>query len=124
MTIKITMHIAETVPQVCAAVTGLVLINCVQLQTLKLLPLYASGVRYRREPVGRESWLTIGELYARGFGDCEDLAAARCAELRHAGEKATIFVKLVNPTLMHIMVRRQDGALEDPSKMLGMGGKG
>lgn len=116
------MHIAETAPQVCAAVTGLVLVNLAQLQHLTLLPLYQSGVRYRREPVSRENWLSIGELYARRFGDCEDLAAARCAQLRHGGEKALIHVKIVNPTLMHILVRRENGTLEDPSKALGMGG--
>jgi hypothetical protein len=32
--------------------------------------LYTSGVRYMREPEGRESWQTASETYQRRCGDC------------------------------------------------------
>lgn len=48
-------------------------------------PIYAKGmVKYQPEN-GTEEWLSLPVLLARGVGDCEDLAAARGAELRVAG---------------------------------------
>ena len=32
--------------------------------------LYTSGVRYMREPPGRENWQTAAETYQRRCGDC------------------------------------------------------
>lgn len=121
MSVRLTIDVGETVGEVQAAVMGLTLINLAQLQKTALPDLYESDVKYTREPIGRERWQTITETIARKKGDCEDLAAARCAQLRHAGEDATINVTLVRPGLMHIRVRRADGSLEDPSKKLGMG---
>lgn len=86
--------------------------------------LYASGVRYKREPAGVENWQTARELFATGFGDCEDLATVRVAELRHGGERAKIVLRTVRPGLVHILVKRANGKLEDPSKVLGMKGAG
>jgi hypothetical protein len=88
-------------------------------------PLYASGVRYRRERRGQEDWQSIAETYKRKAGDCEDLVAARVAELRYAGEKGAM-PKLYSPRpgLVHCIVLRADGTTEDPSKVLGMKGKG
>lgn len=48
-------------------------------------PLYRSGVRYQAEPPGAEDWDGLATCYARGWGDCEDLVAIRCAELNRAG---------------------------------------
>jgi hypothetical protein len=49
---------------------------------------YTRGaVRYEREQ-GTEEWLTTPVLFARGAGDCEDLAMERVAELREKGIKA------------------------------------
>jgi len=89
------------------------------------LPLYASGVRYRRERRGEEAWQSIAETYRRKCGDCEDLVAARVAELRFAGE-AGAKPRLYSPRagLVHCIVMRADGTTEDPSKVLGMKGKG
>lgn len=120
MAIRIRFNISETLAQVQAAVSGLVLVNLAQLETVKLPPLYESGVRYKMEKPGHEQWQTIVELFGNKSGDCEDLCAARCAQLRHAGENASINVKLVRNGLMHIRVRRGNGDLEDPSKLLGM----
>lgn len=88
--------------------------------------LYNSGVRYRREETGKEAWQLPRDTLAKGFGDCEDLAAGwRVPELWMLGEEgARIHLKVVNPLLRHIQVRRADGKIEDPSKLLGMGGAG
>ena len=81
--------------------------------------LYESGVVYRREPRGEERWLTAPELLARGAGDCEDLSAYRAAELRHLdGEPAVVEVIRNRRGSFHAVVRRADGALEDPSRIL------
>jgi len=88
--------------------------------------LYRSGVRYEEEPPGRDEWQDIPETIARREGDCEDLACWRLAELRvREGEHATPFVKhaVLGPrTIYHVAVRRADGRLEDPSRILGMSG--
>lgn len=87
--------------------------------------LFASGVRYAYEPVGREDWQDIPETLARGTGDCEDLACWRVAELRvrERDHAVPLIRKRVHQgrTLYHIAVHRQDGQLEDPSRLLGMG---
>lgn len=96
-------------------------------------PLYEAGVRYRAEPYPRENWLTIPELYEQGFGDCEDLACARVAELNVQGIEArpTFRFRRLNErgepdiggrfSLYHILVEHPDGSVEDPSALLGMG---
>lgn len=86
--------------------------------------LYRSGVRYRREQKGKEDWQLPSDTLKSGYGDCEDLAAGwRVPELWLAGEpNARIYLKIVSPMLRHIQVRRADGSIEDPSKLLGMGG--
>jgi hypothetical protein len=98
-------------------------------------PLYSSGVYYEEEPPGEEEWLDIPSLYKQGFGDCEDLACARVGELRHRGIAAVPVIKSktfkitdVNGspttlTLVHVMTLWPDGAIEDPSRRLGMQGE-
>ena len=85
-------------------------------------PLYRSGVRYERE--GGEVFSDILTTLRRGWGDCEDLACWRVAELRRAGEtRARPHVTLgqeAGHPLFHIRVRRGNGAIEDPSALLGM----
>lgn len=55
-----------------------------------LPPLYESGVRYEREPwrKGLEEFADILVILHRGWGDCDDLCAARVAELQEQGEEA------------------------------------
>lgn len=91
----------------------------------KIPPLYKSGVRYLGEE-GTENWKDAITVYKDGFGDCEDLAAWRVAELRNNGKKARPYIRYkVNPEtgmyIYHVMVLRHDG-LEDPSRVLGMNG--
>ena len=86
--------------------------------------LYESGVRYEEEPDGRDDWQDIPETIALRVGDCEDLGCWRLAELRtRVREYARPFVKrsvVGSRTVYHVAVRRADGRLEDPSRILGM----
>jgi hypothetical protein len=100
--------------------------------------LYASGVRYKNEPEGQtfnglpaEEFALIPVVLSRGHGDCDDLAPWRVAELIHAGEPAKIRVQWKarrnadgsqGRKYFHIVVRRANGAIEDPSALLGMNG--
>lgn len=92
------------------------------LRGAALPALYQSGVRYRREPPGQEVWQLPHQTMALGYGDCEDLASWRVAELRIAGENAKLVFRRSGRRLWHALVRRGNGELEDPSKILGMKG--
>jgi hypothetical protein len=106
-------------------------------------PLYASGITYEEELPGHEDWFDV--LTALRVGrhvDCEDLAAWRAGELRVAGipvepvikwqwiPRETMIAQGYPPDklpdrgvwLVHCCVRWPDGSIEDPSKILGMGG--
>jgi hypothetical protein len=85
-------------------------------------PLYESGVRYRQESRGQEFWKLPDQVLSDGYGDCEDLAAWRSAELELAGEQAEIVLVRAKPTLWHVAVKRGNGRIEDPSRRLGMRG--
>lgn len=111
-------------------------LTAIHIDTLRrwpnLPPLYGSGVRYEREPPGREDWQDIHTTLRRKGGDCEDLGTWRAGELLVHGIPARAFARprpMIVPgdegpvvgTLWHIMVNRQ-GRIEDPSKKLGMEG--
>ena len=104
-----------------------VLANLAHLKRHRVAPLYRSGVQYRNEPPGLpDECVDIPLLYRRGFGDCLHLSAARVAELRAQGENASIKLKFAPATatqgrVFHVLVRRGNGQLEDPSRILGMG---
>jgi hypothetical protein len=89
--------------------------------------LYKSGVRYAPEPnAGKyEEFASAETCLKRGWGDCDDLAAWRAAEIRvREGRPANILVywrKRDNRTVWHVQVKRTDtGEVEDPSRLLGM----
>lgn len=90
--------------------------------------IYSAGVVYRNEDPrqGYEDFAIIPAIIARGWGDCDDLAPWRCAELQEAGENAKIRIQWkrlpVKGKLFHIVVRRENGQIEDPSRRLGMKG--
>lgn len=110
-------------PALGAAVEGLCGINAVILRVLErdgrpLPRLYDSPIRYRQP--GKLTWHTVADLYDLGWGDCKDLVAVRCAELRvYDGEPA---MPLVYETRRrgrwHAVLRRADGSIEDPSRVL------
>lgn len=110
------------------ALEALVEIDMQQIRWYGLPLLYESGIRYRREfclapgvPETCERWLTAAQLFLEKFGDCDDICGYRCAELRLQGERAVAFPRR-SPVGWHILVRRGDGSVEDPSKKLGMPG--
>ena len=85
--------------------------------------LFESGVRYAVEPPEiREEFACIPVVLGRGWGDCDDLATWRAAELvvrRGIAARATILH--VSERLWHCVVKLPDGGHEDPSAILGMG---
>ena len=125
---------------------ALTTIDFVYLATHHVPMLYASGVRYQEEPRQRmtssdrpnEEFASVPAIFARKWGDCDDLAPWRCAELRKLGYRAQIRIqwkRTANGKLYHILVRRfgpvpdfnprymvRDGnsVIEDPSRALGM----
>jgi hypothetical protein len=102
------------------ALEGLTRVNETLYREKRLPSIYAGGVRYEIEK--SEEWRNAEEVLADGWGDCEDLAAARAGELRAGGEQgASVVVKRTGPKMTHALVRRANGAIEDPSKRLGMG---
>lgn len=106
-----------------AALEGLTRLDETLLGEADYPPLYESGVRYRAEP--REVWRHVGHVLAEGWGDCEDLAAWRAAELRVSGEDpdAAVGTYRSGARRYHAIVVRGDGSIEDPSRKLGMKGK-
>lgn len=123
--------------EIRAWLRGLVALNVELLKLARargraLPPLYRSGVVYRPEP--RASSTTIAantsEDFApcvvaltRGWGDCDDLAAWRAAELIERGIPADVDVietRASRPDARrwHIIVTLPDGSNEDPSRVL------
>lgn len=110
-------------------------------------PLYATGIRYQEDKPGEENWRDVYAILehvaktGRGI-DCDQIVCWRVAELRVAGVAAEPVIKwqhLTRPIaiqigypaklipedglwLVHCCVRFPDGAIEDTSKILGMGG--
>lgn len=99
--------------------------------------LYKAGVKYKREPSRAdleraapgaklspvEVFRTIPAVLEEGWGDCDDLASWRAAELRSQGVKArAVLIPSNTPgVLYHVVVRLPDGSIDDPSIRLGMG---
>lgn len=115
-------------------------------------PLYASGVRYKADRPGEENWKDCLAILKDGHGDCDRLVAYRVAELRVAGVQADPIIKwqqvpkevmigLGHPphmvpeegiSMVHVCVGfpgyqqygiENNPLVEDPSKILGMGGE-
>lgn len=89
----------------------------------KLPSLYQAGIKYQRQNPKACAFRSPSDVIARRGGDCKQLVLYRLAELAIAGEKATPRVMwLVNRAGLqaHILIRRADNSLEDPSVNLGM----
>jgi hypothetical protein len=117
-------HEGVVTPSIEAAVETLVRVNTEYLRTHPdTVPLRDAGVRYQREVPGHpEQWQSIPEMLQSRLGDCEDLSAWRCAELRVRGYRAR---PLVTGKRGHYHIRvAADIAgkliIYDPSKELGM----
>jgi hypothetical protein len=87
--------------------------------------IYSSGVFYRAEPIGEERWRDIPSVLREGWGDCEDLACWRAAELVEregiAARPSYRWRRRPGISIYHIVVRLPNGRIEDPSRKLGMG---
>lgn len=97
----------------------LIELNVIWLRFHPTVPLYHSGVYYRRTTL----WDTIPCLYARGWGDCKSLAACRVAENyrdRRWCRSVFRFLPGKSSIMFHILLMYADGSWEDPSKALGM----
>lgn len=97
-------------------------IDLAYLSRFKVPPLYESGIVYRAEPRGQEVWKDVPNVLRDGYGDCEDLACWRAAELRHQGVAAHPVFRIHHFSglnLYHILVKRGN-MIEDPSARLGM----
>jgi len=84
--------------------------------------LYQAGVVYKPEK-GTEIWQDIPNIINSGYGDCEDLASWRTAELQSIGVAARPYIKwrrLKNSWMYHATVKLPNGKIEDPSLALGM----
>src|SRR5262245_53395466 len=104
-----------------AALEGLTRLNESLMHRERVPPLYQAGVVYKDEP--RDVWRHALDVAGEKWGDCEDLAAYRAAELRVSGEDpgAAVTVYQSGPNRYHAVVGRGDGTMEDPSRVLGMG---
>lgn len=103
---------------------ALIKVNLTYLATHPTVPLYQSGVVYRAER-NTEIWRDVPNILKYGWGDCEDLACWRAAELQLAGIAARAWIKWRdhnNVQMYHAVVRLPNGEIEDPSIALGMSG--
>ena len=123
MPLLVTMRVPATTGAIECAVEGLTALNYRAMHTASVggggFPaLYSSGIVYRKEPHGVENWQNAIDLLRTMQGDCEDLSAYRAGELRMLGEPAAVAI-IRNPSgSYHAVVRRADGAIEDPSRIL------
>jgi hypothetical protein len=115
---------AEGIEEIECLLEGLVRLDLSQLRRGLAPPIYSSKVRYKREARGREDWQSARAANDAGTADCEDLAAWCAASYRLVGVNARAIVKQVGPGLKHCLTLLPDGTIEDPSKRLGMKGKG
>lgn len=107
------------------AIEAAILVCRAHLRRFKTPPLYSTGIRYRLEPLGVEEFVDVERILQRGFADCAQLVAWRVAELRESGERAEIRIQWHPPRadgkrFFHVVVRRENGRIEDPSVRLGM----
>lgn len=128
-------HVTMSREMLRGGVIGLMLENIAWLRAFPETPLlYNADVIYKpekRKETGRrvveygEEWQTIPWVIYRGYGDCEDLASWRAAELRQRfGIHALPDIKIRRMPngywRAHVIVVWPGGKVEDPSAKLGM----
>lgn len=115
MKLRPTLGALRSPSEVEGALEGLVRANVAQMKARRVPVLYQSRVRYR--PERSERWRTAAEVASSGYGDCEDLAAYRAAELRRQGVPAVVRIKQTGRKRWHAIVESPRGT-EDPSRRL------
>lgn len=110
-----------------AALDAVTAIDMHQLATMRIPPLYESGVYWRDEtclakniPETCERFLTAAQCLKEGAGDCDDLAPWRAAELLLQGVRARAIPQRVDGRNWHVVVQLPRGGVECPSTILGM----
>lgn len=121
---RVTLDVPASSATLSAALEGLTALAYQTLERGSFRPLYFSGVKYKPEPrIGgrrKEEWWTPDRIMKEGWGDCEDLAAWRAAELRQKGIPARAVAKRTGRKMFHAVVLWPNGTTEDPSRVLGM----
>lgn len=102
--------------------------DCLYLRRQPQTPALYSvrGLRFlpeRQAGSGVELYQTIPEVIAQGWGDCDDLAGWRAAELICSGEPGARpdLIRVAGPSsapYWHAVVRRASGAIEDPAAIV------
>ncbi len=125
---KVVFDIGKPTPaKLNALLEALTQLNYQKLGIGTFPELYDSGVKYKVEdrsigyPQGAEHFDTADKVYAKGHADCDKLAAWRAAELRRRGYPAKAVAYRSGARRFHAVVELPGGAIEDPSKKLGMG---
>lgn len=127
---------------------GFALGNAPMWQGWQLPPLYGGRVRFAYEPnhgSGNEEFAQPPDVFARGWGDCDDLVNARLTEIYGASLPASFYrlstqeqsvslnrlrLRIARGKLpstlckwqdsaLHVLIRLPDGGEEDPSIKLG-----
>jgi len=112
---------AETLEDLTASLEFLTATCATQIKRHSLPHPYRAGIRYKREPRGRERWQTAVETLQRKDGDCEDLAAYLAGWLRvHGYPHARAILRPSKSVGYHAVVALGNQIL-DPSRELGMG---
>lgn len=100
-------------------------LNCATLKAQPTFPLlFQSGVVFRNEPRGIETFVDCVDCLDQGWGDCAHVTAWRVAELRvRYGVRARLCIKWKRLPekklrLFHVMARLPNGAVENTSKLL------
>lgn len=121
-----------TIAEAQEMLLGLMATDMLQLRSgvpriLRALALGSAGrgrrrLRYIRRD-RNETWLNLRDIWAKGGGDCEDLAAGVAAEFNvFAGVPSRPVIVRVRPGLAHAVVEILDtGEIVDPSRIGGMG---
>jgi hypothetical protein len=103
-------------------------LNRISVRAGRLPLLYESGVGYATEREWPERFRDGENVYNSGFGDCAQLAAWRLAEIQELeGDKQAKIAVMrgLDPgkeRLFHVVIRRGDRRIEDPSTIL-LGGR-
>jgi hypothetical protein len=126
MSLVVRINVPPMIPALEGLAEGLVRMNVAIMEEAEANGIdwpgmFSLGIKYRREPRGREWWESATDILgvlADRSGDCEDLAALRAAELRLVGEDEDARVKVVRTSrAFHAVVERSDGSIEDPSRV-------
>lgn len=122
--VRITLEVPSRRPMYELCLDALTAIDVWCRQQWSFPSIYDWPIRYEAEPPGLELWASTAALFARGFGDCEDLSCDVTSLWILNGVPARSVLRLqeTNATseFFHVVTELPDGSIEDPSLLLGM----